>query len=174
MLKLQGENVYLRALEPEDLMFLYSLENNPDIWEISGTLTPYSKQVLQRYLENSHRDIFEVKQLRLCICKTSDETIGLIDLFDFDPKHHRAGVGIIIAEKEDRNRGAGSEAMSLLEEYAFSVLNLRQLYANVTEDNLQSIQLFRKRGFEEVGVKKDWIRSGDGYKNELLFQKINS
>ncbi len=174
MLKLKGDIVYLRALEPEDLEFLYKLENNPDIWEISGTLTPYSKQVLRRYLENAHRDIFEVKQLRLCICKNTDEAIGFVDLFDFDPKHRRAGVGIIISEKADRNQGAGSEVLSLLEKYAFSVLDLRQLYANVTEDNTASIKLFKKMGFERVGVKKDWIRSGDGYKNEWLFQKINS
>ena len=174
MLKLEGNIVYLRALEPQDLEFLYKLENNPDIWEISGTLTPYSKQVLRRYLDNAHRDIFDVKQLRLCICNTSQEAIGFVDLFDFDPKNRRAGVGIIIAEESNRNKGAGSEALSLLENYAFSVLDLRQLYANVTEENTASLQLFDKMGYERVGVKKDWIRSGDHYKNEWLFQKINA
>ena len=68
MLNLKGENIYLRALEPQDLDFLYHLENNPEIWEISGTTAPYSKHVLQLYLENAHKDIYEVKQLRLCIC----------------------------------------------------------------------------------------------------------
>ena len=174
MLKLKGDIVYLRALELEDLEFLYKLENDPGIWEISGTLTPYSKQVLRRYLDNAHRDIFDVRQLRLCICNTSDIAIGFVDLFDFDPKHRRAGVGIIIAEEGDRNKGAGSEALSLLEEYAFSVLDLRQLYANVAEENTASLQLFEKMGYQRVGLKKDWIRSGDHYKNEWLFQKINS
>ena len=69
MLKLQGENIFLRALEPEDLDFLYELENNGDVWEISGTTAPYSKFILRQYLENAHKDIFEAKQLRLCICK---------------------------------------------------------------------------------------------------------
>ena len=174
MLKLNGDKVYLRALEAEDLQFLYELENNPEIWEISGTLTPYSKHVLKKYLENAHRDIFEVKQLRLCICNKENRPIGLIDLFDFDPKHRRAGVGLIISEEGDRKQGAGSEALSLLTKYAFSILGLHQIFANVSEDNKASISLFEKLGFQRVGLKKEWIRSGDIYKNEIMYQKINS
>ena len=174
MLKLKGDKVNLRALEAEDLQFLYELENNPEIWEISGTLTPYSKHILKKYLENAHRDIYEVKQLRLCICTKDDRPIGLIDLFDFDPKHRRAGVGIIIASQGDRKKGAGSEALSLLSKYAFSILGLHQLFANVSEDNEASIKLFENLGFQKAGIKKDWIRAGEKYKNEILFQKINS
>lgn len=174
MLSLKGEHIYLRALESKDLDFLYQLENNPDIWEVSGTTTPYSKHVLEQYLENAHRDIYDVKQLRLCISTLNDKVIGLIDLFDFDPKNHRAGIGIVIVESKDRNKGVGTEAISLLCNYTFSVLDLRQLYANVTDDNLASIHLFEKMGFERTGVKKDWIFFNGTYKNEILYQKIDS
>ncbi|MEB8389535.1 GNAT family N-acetyltransferase, partial [Rhodobacteraceae bacterium KMM 6894] len=88
MLSLKGENCYLRALESEDLDFLYELENNTELWEISGTTVPYSRHLLQLYLDNAHKDIYEAKQLRLCICNTSDKAVGLIDLFDFDPHNH--------------------------------------------------------------------------------------
>jgi diamine N-acetyltransferase len=104
---LRGENLFLRALEKEDLQFLYELENNTHVWEISGTVTPYSKSVLEFYLENAHRDIYEVKQLRLVICGYEGIALGLIDLFDFDPKHKRAGVGIVIVKEADRNKGIG-------------------------------------------------------------------
>ena len=174
MLRLKGDKVYLRALEAEDLQFLYELENNPEIWEISGTLTPYSKHVLKKYLEHAHRDIFEVKQLRLCICNRENKPIGLIDLFDFDPKNRRAGVGLIISEKGERKKGAGSEALSLLTKYAFSILGLHQIFANVSEDNEASINLFENMGFQRAGLKKEWIRAGDRYKNEIMFQKINT
>ena len=173
MLTLKGNDIYLRALEPGDLQFLYDLENNPGIWEISGTLAPYSKKVLKSYLDNAHRDIYEVKQLRLCICNGNDERIGLIDLFDFNPNHRRAGVGIIIAEESERGRGTGAEALNLLMKYAFSILGLRQLYANVGEDNKRSIGLFTRLGFEQAGIKRDWIRSGDSFKDEIMFQKLN-
>ena len=174
MLRLNGDRIYLRALEAEDLQFLYELENNPEIWEISGTITPYSKHILKKYLDNAHRDIYDVKQLRLCICNKEDRAIGLIDLFDFDPKHRRAGVGIIISDEGDRKKGAGSEALSILIKYAFSILGLHQIFANVSEDNRASIKLFENMGFEKAGLKKDWIRTGKSYKNEILYQKINS
>ncbi|MCL6273064.1 GNAT family N-acetyltransferase [Muricauda sp. 2012CJ35-5] len=174
MVNLTGKHIYLRALEPQDLDFLYLLENDTAVWEISGTLKPYSKKVLRLYLDNAHRDIFEVKQLRLCISTMDDNCIGLIDLFDFDPKHKRAGIGIIIIKPEDRNKGWGAEALEILCSYAFSVLDLHQLYANILEENKASIHLFEKLGFVQIGTKKDWIRTNSGFKNELLFQKIKS
>ena len=95
-------------------------------------------------------------------------------MFDFDPKHRRAGIGIIIVEPGDRNRGAGAEALSLLCDYAFSALDMHQLYANILEDNEASIHLFQKMGFEEIGVKKEWIRTNQGFKNEIMYQKLNT
>ncbi|MCB0381914.1 MAG: GNAT family N-acetyltransferase, partial [Psychroserpens sp.] len=68
MINLKGKHIYLRALEPEDLDFIYQIENDPSVWEISNTITPYSKFLIKQYLENAHKDIFEVKQLRLVIC----------------------------------------------------------------------------------------------------------
>ncbi|MDE3740680.1 GNAT family N-acetyltransferase [Maribacter polysaccharolyticus] len=173
MVNLQGENIHLRALEPTDLDFLYELENNSDLWEVSGTTTPYSRHVLKLYLENAHRDIYDVKQLRLCIAK-GDKVLGLIDLFDFDPQNKRAGVGIVVLEHNERNKGIGAEAISLLCDYVFRILGLRQLYANVMEGNLASLHLFKKMGFVEVGLKKDWILSNGEFKNEILLQKINT
>ena len=84
MVTLKGEHIYLRTLEPEDLEFVYQIENDESIWEISNTITPYSRYLLKEYLEHAHKDIFEVKQLRLVISSYKDEVLGLIDIFDFD------------------------------------------------------------------------------------------
>ena len=169
---LEGAHIKLRALEPEDLEFLYALENDPDIWEVSGTLTPYSRKVLRDYLEKAHRDIYEVKQLRLAICTTLKNPIGLIDLYDFDPKHRRAGLGIVISEPADRDRGYGAEAISLLTTYAFDILGLHQLYASVGEKNVRSRHLFEKLGFVKSGVRRQWWRTASGYEDEWFYQKI--
>ncbi|MFD0862301.1 GNAT family N-acetyltransferase [Sungkyunkwania multivorans] len=166
-----GTQVYLRALEPTDLDFLYRLENDESIWELGDTRTPYSKFVLKQYLENAHRSIYEAKQLRLTICK-GDEQLGFIDLFDFDAIHKRAGVAIIIAEAKERQKGYGAEALRLLCDYAFSNFDLHQLYANIAEDNLASIKLFTSLGFEQAGVRRDWLYQNGSFKDQLLFQKI--
>ncbi|OBX26238.1 diamine N-acetyltransferase [Gelidibacter algens] len=170
---LKGKQIYLRALEPEDLSFLHSIENDERIWELSNTQVPYSHYILKQYLSNSHKDIFEVKQLRLIISNYQGKALGMIDLFDFDFKNSRAGVGILVQELEDRQQGYGKEALQLLIAYSFTHLNLHQLYCNITEDNQASIELFTNQGFEMIGLKKDWIFSNKTYKNEYLFQLIN-
>lgn len=175
MITLKGNTVYLRALEPEDLEFIYAIENDESIWTVSNTNTPFSKFLIKQYLENAHQDIYEAKQLRLVICKTeSNETIGLIDLFDFDPTNNRAGIGIIIQEKNNRINGYGSEALQLLINYSFTHLQLNQLFANIGTENEISIALFTKFGFQLIGIKKQWNKVKNLYKDEALYQLINT
>ncbi|RKS50782.1 diamine N-acetyltransferase [Gillisia mitskevichiae] len=174
MLTLKGDKIYLRALEPEDLDFILEVENNEDFWEISSTRVPYSRFLIKKYLQNSHRDIFDVKQLRLMICRHDDKSIGLIDIFDLEPKDRRAALGILFVNDEDRGKGFGQEVLKLTSDYCFTHLGLRQVYANVTEDNLASIKLFEKCNFTEVGIKKDWVLVNGKFKNEILYQLINN
>ncbi len=173
MITLLGKHIKLRAIEPTDLSFLYQIENNELFWEVSNTQKPFSKFLLQQYLQNAQQDIYEAKQLRLLIENIDTSTsVGMIDLFDFDPKHKRAGVGIVIS-KEFRGKGFALDAINVLKNYAFTHLDLHQLYANITEDNTKSISLFEKAGFIKVGIKKDWIFSNRIYKNEILYQLIH-
>jgi diamine N-acetyltransferase len=174
MITLKGESIYIRALEPNDLEFVYAMENDQSIWEVSNTQTPYSRFLVKQYLENAQQDIYEAKQLRLAICQDQDfPAIGLIDLFDFDPKNNRAGVGIVIQGKENRKQNIGSEALELLIRYSFRHLNLHQLYANIGAENVASVALFSKFGFQKIGTKKDWTLVNGVYKDEAIFQLIN-
>lgn len=174
-MKLNGVTVALRALEPEDLTYLYEVENNIAIWELSSTQTPYSQFVLKQYLERSlSADIYALRELRLVICKKENRSpIGLIDLFDFDPVNKRAAMGILISDEQNRGLGYASEALELLIDYSFEIIGLHQLYCNILSDNPNSIRLFQKFGFEKIGIKKDWIFDGQNYKDELLYQLIN-
>ncbi|WP_430412971.1 GNAT family N-acetyltransferase [Kordia sp.] len=172
MLTLTGEKLYLRALEPEDLDFIYEIENNESIWEISATQTPYSRFLIKQYLENAHQDIYEARQLRLVMVSNKKESIGLIDLFEFDPKNKRVGVGLLIAKKKHRHKGYGQEALQLVCEYASKHLHVHQLFANIGEENLASIKLFQNLGFVKIGVKRDWTFVNGEFKNEVSYQKI--
>lgn len=174
MVTLKGQTIFLRALEPEDLDFVYEVENDESIWEISSTQTPYSMYLIKQYLENAHQDLYEAKQLRLAICKYEDiKPVGMVDLFEFDPKNNRAGIGIMIKDADLRNTGIGSETLKLLIRYSFTHLNLRQLFANIDSANEPSKRLFTKFGFEFIGIKKQWNLVGGIYKDEAMYQLIN-
>ena len=101
MKTLKGENIYIRALEPNDLEFVYAIENDQSIWEVSNTQTPYSRFLVKQYLENAQQDIYEAKQLRLAICQDEDfPAVGLIDLFDFDPKTIEQGLASLFKNRK--------------------------------------------------------------------------
>ncbi len=174
MVKLRGEHMYLRALEPLDLDFIYEVENDTSLWTLSDTQTPYSKFLIQQYLDQSKQDIYEAKQLRLAICSSDDTTIGLIDIFDFNPLHKRAGIGILIKASSDRNMGYGKAALKLLVNYCFEGLHMHQVYANILESNTASLKLFQGQGFKIIGLKEAWCFDGCQFLNEYILQCVNA
>lgn len=168
------KDISLRALEPEDLELLYEWENNDDYWILSNTFAPFSRYTLKRYLENSHKNIFETGQLRLMIESAGDKkTIGTIDLFEFDPFHKRAGVGILIADEAFRKKGFATMSLTCLINYCFTTLQMHQLYCNILSNNTESVVLFEKCGFVRTGLKKDWVQTDEGFIDEYFYQLIN-
>ena len=166
------EGVMLRAAEPADLDVLYRLENDQDLWHLSHTQLPFSKAVLAAYLQSASEDIYTAKQYRYIIAHEKEgDVLGCVDLFDFHPMHRRAGVGIVLLDAY-RGKGIGKKALALLEEQAFGVLQLHQLYANFAPENEASQALFQSMGYSVAGVKKQWNFSNNAYHDEVMVQKI--
>ena len=160
----------LRALEPEDLELMYGWENDMQIWRVSGTVAPFSRHVLSRLIEEQQFDIYATRQMRLVI-EHDGQAVGAVDLFEFDPHNRRAGVGIIV-DSQHRAQGLGHDALKALEQYARQTLHLHQLWCSVTVDNEASLKLFRKAGYIECGLRREWILTSDGALDEILMQKI--
>lgn len=168
-----GLNIKLRAPEPEDLDVMLAFENDESIWEQSSATGPYSRYQLKRFLSESQNDLFVDRQLRLMIVLDSGQVAGIVDLCTFDPRHNRAEIGIVI-RKEFRRQGLGRAALTMLENHSFKLLGIHQLYALVRDDNTSSIALFRSCGYQQSGCLKEWYRSGKGYRDVFVFQKICS
>ncbi len=165
---IHGKNITLRASEPSDIDFLYQWENDIRTWHVTNTYIPFSKSTLQKYLD-SVQDIFTDKQLRLIICE-GDIPVGMIDLFDYEPFHQRAGIGILIADEIKRNNGLASDALETLKTYCKKQLGIRILFCNILENNLPSIRLFEKCGFKKCGTKPRWHKVGDEFIAEGFYQ----
>lgn len=162
--------VRLRALEPEDLDFLFALENDPDIWGVSDTMAPVSRHALREYLEHASTDFYVVRQLRLVVTtEISSKAVGVVDLFEYDPLHQRAGVGITILASQ-RRRGYAQAALHLVKEHARIALRLHQVYATVSVDNRASMKLFRAAGFRRVGLRRAWLRTPAGWADAVEWQ----
>lgn len=168
---LKGKKVSLRPIEPWDVDKILEWENNHKNWRVSNTLVPFSKELITQYV-NSAQDIYSVKQVRFIITLTDDlSPIGSLDLFEFSPRHQRAGVGILIDEAH-RGKGYAAEALSLLEDYALNTVGIRNLFCNILEDNTESQSLFEKVGYVEVGRKIKWFNDHIDWLDEIMYQKV--
>lgn len=170
---LAGTLARLRALEPADIDRLYAWENDPSVWGVSGTTAPFSRHILTRFLDEQQFDIYRTRQLRLIVeCCATDEAVGAVDLFEFEPHHRRAGVGILIHDPAQRGRGLATEALALVADYAREALGLHQLWCEVAADNAASLALFRRAGFVEAGRKRDWLCTPDGFGDVVVMQRL--
>ena len=167
---LENDQLLLRAPEPEDLALFYKWENDCKLWQFGSTIAPFSQYILKEYIANAGGDFFAEKQLRLVVTnKQTRQAIGNVDLFDFDPFHRRAAVGVLI-DPDYQAKGYATQALAIIKEYAFDFLGINMLYAHVPIANVQSVKLFEKSGYEKAGLLKSWLRNGDKYEDVLLLQ----
>jgi diamine N-acetyltransferase len=164
----KNDKVTLRAIEPEDLDMLYTIENDVETWNAGTTNVPYSRYILQDYIAHASNDIYVDRQVRFII-QAGGTPVGIADLVDFDPKHLRAEIGIVI-KKQFRGQGFAHEVVEQLIAYGKSVIHLHQLYALVDVENKQSLNLFSNLGFCCNGTFKDWLFDGNNYHDALLMQ----
>ena len=173
-MNIEGKICRLRALEPQDIDVVYGWENDTDLWRVSGTMAPFSRHSLMRFIEEQQFDIYATRQQRLIVEADVDGgavAIGAVDVFDFDPQNRRAGVGVVVS-REFRRCGYAKEALQLLERYARDVLHLHQLWCSIGADNNASLALFRTAGYTECGRRLEWILSPNGPLDELFLQKL--
>ena len=167
---IETKKIRLRAMEPEDLDLLYKIENDESLWSVSTTNVPYSRYVLHDYIANSKNDIFADNQVRLII-ETDDRkaNIGLLDLVNFDPRHQRAELGIIILN-EYRGMGYAHAAILKIIEHSQKYFHLRQIYAYIDVDNEKSLKCLESVGFQKTACLQDWFFHTDEYNDAYLLQ----
>lgn len=163
--------VCLRAMEPEDLDLLYHIENDRRLWDVGTTNVPYSRYALHDYIAHASGDIYVDRQVRLMIENDEGKAVGVVDIVNFDPKHLRAELGLVI-ECDYRRCGYAQATIRQVEEYALSQLHLHQLYVCIAADNKPSLQLFHKMGFQQTATLRDWLYDGQAYHNAVVMQVI--
>jgi diamine N-acetyltransferase len=168
---IKDDIITLRCAEPEDVEQVFRWENDRDIWRVSGTHVPFTRFQIEQFLL-SNNDLFSQRQLRLMIdLNETGQSIGCIDIFDYDCINQRAGLGILI-DKLYRHQGLAKEALALCVDYLFQEVMLHQVYCSIDETNTSCQQLFLDQGFTQCGQRKDWIRTENGFMDVFEYQRI--
>lgn len=151
--KMTGKKCYLSPCSVGDATLWTTWFNDPEVSIPLGdeAYTPYS-------LEKARDDVQEIinkqKHMFSIIDSVTDTLIGRCGLYNIDWINRKAGLGIVIGEKEYWNRGYGQDATSLLLEHAFHFLNLNSVMLGVMEFNTRAIGCYQKVGFKEIGRKR--------------------
>lgn len=158
-------------MEPEDLDLLYHIENDTKLWDVGATNVPYSRYVLHDYIASNQYDIYADRQVRFMVENEAHEVVGILDLINFEPRHQRAEVGIVVLNRF-RRRGYGKAALEECMTYASCILHLHQLYAYIDASNEASLQLFSSLGFSRGAVLKQWLSQGHEYHDAIVVQYL--
>ena len=168
---LQEKEITLRAVEPADLDFIFLAENDSSSWKASSTVAPMSRYMIQQYIDTYRADIYQDRQLRLIATHAhTGQRIGIVDLYDYDPRNSRAGVGIYITATH-RSQGHGTSALEALCHYAQEFLGIHMLYATIASDNQPSIHIFTRCRFTPTASLPHWIKTAQGYTSAIIMQR---
>ena len=148
-LRIEGENIVLRSVDSSDIDTILLWENSTAEPLYGVYDEQYSREDVAHFVELQQRySLAETEQLRLMICSHEGERLGAVDLTEYDGR--KASVSILIFDLCNRRKGFAINALQLTVEYAAS-LGVDTLWATIHPDNIPSISLFKKAGFELVG-----------------------
>ena len=169
---LSDTTVTLRAVEHGDIDTILCWENDTSLWYAGATVAPYSRKMLEDYVDNYTADVYTARQLRMMIVRNSDnKTVGMVDLYDFDPHNRRAAIGILV-DPEARRDKIGTHAITLLSDYARRMLGVHQLWATTAIDNVAALNMFKGCGFSICGRLRSWLRRGNAYQDIYVLQQL--
>jgi RimJ/RimL family protein N-acetyltransferase len=169
--KLVGERVYLSPLVVEHASLWYRWHNDLETALLAaspGHRSPGSeaefREVIETFIKRKWHPFLIVEA-------ESDEPVGWCALIQVDPIGRRAMLAALIGEKEEWSKGLGEDALRLLLDYGFSMLNLNSIELIVHEDNVRAVRCYEKLGFQIVGRKRE-ARIHGPLKQDILLMDI--
>lgn len=172
---IKGRRVTLRAIERDDIPSIHAINNDVEVELAGGGDPPWPQSLAQAYADydrraaeggrdgNSHGVTFGIE--------ADGQLIGFCGLNQRDPFAGTAELGITIGNKAYWGRQYGREALRLLVDYGFDLLNLRRIYLRVHGRNERGIRAYRACGFVEEGRLRQHVWSNGAY-DDLLYMAI--
>ena len=172
--KLEGEKTYLSPLTPEHASLWYRWHNDLETAQLAaspGHRTPGTekefREVIERFIQNKFHPF-------LISDNTSDEPVGWCALIRVDPIARRAMLAAMIGEKGEWSKGLGQDALRLLLDYGFNILNLNSIELIVHEDNERAIRCYEKLGFQITGRQREAKINGTRKLDILMMDILSS
>ena len=175
MSMIYGERVRLRATERDDVKKFYVWVNDPDVTRYLSTYLPMSTVDEENWFEAMTKRDQSEKTLVIEVRDGNGwKMIGNCGVFGIDPVNRLGELGIMIGEKDEWNKGYGTEAMFLLVRHCFDTLNLNRAYLHVYAENLRAKRSYEKAGFVEEGRLRESVYKHGKYDDVIVMSILRS
>jgi RimJ/RimL family protein N-acetyltransferase len=170
-----GERVRLRAAERADVEKFCVWVNDPEVTRYLSLYLPMSRVDEENWFEAMTKRDQREKTLVIEV-RDGDgwKMIGNCGVFDIDPVNSLAELGIMLGEKDEWNKGYGTETMVLLLRHCFDTLNLNRVYLRVYAENLRAKRSYDKAGFVEEGRQREGVYKHGKYDNVVIMSVLRS
>ena len=166
----EDNNLYLRKLEESDLDRTWEWLHRPDIYLKIGVQVPFSKEQQKQWFEKLQK---EPAKFVFAVCLQENNThIGNVSLDMIDMRHKNARLSIFIADQNTRGKGLGSDALILLESFAFKQLNLHKIWCKTDAGDPKVLDFYKKLGYQQEGLLKEHELKEGAFIDKVLFGKI--
>ena len=165
--KLEGEKIELRRHARENYRLYAAWYGDPEIWHLtSWAPSPLNRSAVEKLFED--RELSQTDDSFAIHIKGDDEPIGVISLMNKSEANESAELSVIVAHRDDRHKGYGTEAIDRLLRYAFEELGLNRIGLSVFDFNQEAISAYEKLGFVVEGRFRQAIKRRSGFHDAIL------
>lgn len=167
---LPGDKVYLRPLNGEDAELYYHMFYDAQTRRLTGTQKHITKEGIIRYIDRKSGDDSTV--LLLIALRENHEVIGDIAIQDIDRNNRTANIRIAIGDNKHQGKGYGSEALRLMLDYGFGIVNLHRIELEVFSYNKRALHVYERIGFTREGVRRQALYYNHEYHDVILMSML--
>lgn len=162
---LEGTQIYLRPIGVDDAEWYFHNLFDTETRRLTGTQRNFSREIITSYIEGKNHDSSSI--LLLIALQENDELIGDIALQDIDPINRNCNIRIAISSQAQTGKGYGSEALKLMLNYGFGILNLHRIELNVFDYNARALHVYEKLGFKREGIQREALYYDHKYHDSI-------
>jgi len=156
------ERLSLRWISADDVDDFFAIYSNPEVMRYWSTPPLPDRTAAGKLIGEIHKGFEGRELLKWGIALRADNTlIGSVTLFHLDFTHRRAEIGYALGHPY-WGKGYMQETLKAVFNYAFEVLNLHRIEADVDPRNTASIKTVERLGFQREGyLRERWQVNGE-------------
>ncbi|MFT0803441.1 GNAT family protein [Bacillus swezeyi] len=162
----KGRTVYLRPVRKEDMESFYKAVHDEYIRYMTGTKRVFTMDELYEHYERITSDDTRF-DFAICLLDR-DELIGDLSILEIDRANRKAGFRIALHSTDHFNKGYGTEAVQLVQRFAFKELQLNRLQLEVFSHNIRAVKVYEKAGFKKEGTLRQALHMNGRYSDEII------